>query len=54
MAVINYDIPDNVKKIVLKEQAELKIKSNNGKFSIPQTLNSIIKEWEKLKGQVSQ
>mgnify|MGYP007100065889 CR=1 FL=1 len=34
------------KKILLEEQVRQKIKSNNGKYSLPQTINAIVKQWE--------
>lgn len=45
--MIRYEMPKEVRSYVLKLQAELKIKTGNGKFSQQQTLNTIIKEHKK-------
>jgi hypothetical protein len=37
-------MPKDVRLYVLKKQAELKVKTGNGKFSQQQTINHIIKE----------
>jgi len=47
--MIRYEMPKDVRQIVLSTQVELKIKKGNGKFSQQQTLNHIIKEYKKLK-----
>ena len=47
--MINYEIPKEIRKEVLKIQLDLKIQTGNGKFSQQQTLNWIIKEYLKLK-----
>ena len=42
--MINYELPKEVRAYVLKIQADLKIKTGNGKFSQQQTINWIIKD----------
>lgn len=42
--MINYELPKEVRKYVLQLQADLKIKTGNGKFSQQQTINWIIKD----------
>lgn len=44
-------MPKELRKEVLKLQAELKVQTGNGKFSQQQTLNFIIKEYVKLSGK---
>jgi hypothetical protein len=44
--------PD-VRKYVLAVQAELKVKTGNGKFSQQQTITHIIKEHREVKGKTA-
>lgn len=47
--MIRYEMPKEIRQFVLLLQAELKIKTGNGKFSQQQTLNHILKDYKKLK-----
>lgn len=47
--MIRYEMPKEVRNFVLILQAELKIKTGNGKFSQQQTINHIIKEYKEIK-----
>lgn len=47
--MINYEIPKELRAYVLQIQADLKVKTGNGKFSQQQAINAIIKEHRELK-----
>ena len=48
--MIRYEMPKEIRRDVLKLQADLKIQTGNGKFSQQQTLNFILKKFfEKTK-----
>lgn len=49
--MIHYEMPKDVRTHVLKMQANLKIKKNNGKFSQQQTISHIIKEHAEIKSK---
>ena len=42
--MIRYEMPKELRVYVLKLQADMKVKTGNGKFSQQQTINLIIKE----------
>jgi len=46
--MINYELPKEVRNYVLLLQAQLKIKTGNGKLSQQQTINLIIKEHKEI------
>lgn len=51
--MIRYEMPKEIRIYILKLQAEMKVKTGNGKFSQQQTLNMVIKEHKDVSNELA-